>query len=89
MRDRLRHLHGETKAVRDIVRPPLVGRQPMRAIERRVDLDTVESVRVSHKMAAFRRKGFLMRLRDRQGGGPDKDLTVFHIVRFPVSRAAP
>jgi hypothetical protein len=52
MRDGLRHLDREPKAVRHGRGPALVRRRSMRAMERRVDLGGTETVRVSCEMAA-------------------------------------
>ena len=80
MRDCLRHLHGEPEVVGDIVRPALIGRQAMRPIERRVDLDSGKPAPVSHQMAAFIREGILVCLRDCPSGGPDIDATLTHVL---------
>src|SRR4051812_50155132 len=54
MRDRFRHLDREAKAVRHGLRPALIGRAPVRPMERRVDLDGIETAGVALKMASAR-----------------------------------
>ena len=52
----------------------------MRPIERRVDLDAVQPVRVSHQMTAFVLEDILVFLRDRPSGGPNVNATLTHVL---------
>src|SRR3712207_6598243 len=60
----------------------------MRTIERRVDLDAVKAVRVSHQMATFLREGIVVGLWDRPSGGSYIDVTLTHVPRTLGTRLA-
>lgn len=51
VRNRFRHLHGKTKIDRRRLRPALIGLALVGPIERRIDLDRVEAVRVALQMS--------------------------------------
>ena len=55
MRDLPRQLHGEPEALGNAPRPALVGRRPVRSVERRVDLHGRETLGVALQMAPGRR----------------------------------
>ena len=66
--DGARHLHRKAERCRHAGRPATVGGRPMRAVERGIDLDTIEPLRVSLEVAVALGEAARQRGRNRPAG---------------------
>src|SRR5690606_16320905 len=79
-----RQLDGEPEVRGRTVGPSGVGRERMRPVERRIDLDTAEDAPVALEVRAARLEPRRCRARNRPAGRSDPDWSVFHL--HPLSR---